>query len=651
MNLVTLDFETYWSVEFSLTKINPIAYVLDDRFEVISCAVKEGDAPTDVVFGDDAVRERLSRIDWRKTMVVGHNMCGFDAYILAYRYGINPRMWGDTLCMARPRYSKTCGLSLAALVEHFHLGKKDKAVLLNTKGKRLADFNLSERDAMMRYNRADTDQCHALFRRLAKELPAEEMLLIDLTCRMATEPAFVMDMPLLKTALAEEKSQKIERVMALHAALIGSDASPEEPGMLETIEAFESVRSMLASNPKFAAFLESRGVRVPMKTSPTTGKETYAFGKTDPGFRELEEHEDPVVALAVSARMGVKSTLLETRIETLLQVGAQTGGKLPCPLKYCGADTTGRWSGDAWNVQNFPRIKPGNVPANALRMMMKAPEGHAIIMADLSGIELRVNHFLWKVPESTTLFTQDPEHTDLYKVFASRLYGVPVEEVTKAQRQIGKVAHLGLGFGAGAVTFQRFAHTTGGVVLPLYAEDAPEGADTAESIVTTWRNLYPEICNGWRTCHTRLQNIQSGIKATIDPWGMCETHHGEIRLPSGRSICYPDLGQAVGENGRMEWWYGMGRNRARIYAGKVCENIVQALARDVIAGYLLDYFRATRLRPALTVHDELVYIVPEAEAEQRLAELLAVMRTPPKWWPELAVWAEGGMAQRYGEAK
>jgi len=86
-----------------------------------------------------------------------------------------------------------------------------------------------------------------------------------------------------------------------------------------------------------------------------------------------------------------------------------------------------------------------------------APKGYKVVVADLSGIELRVNHFLWKVPSSMEMFAADPENADLYKDFASKLYDVPTGEVTKEQRQVGKVAHLGLGFGAGYKTFQKVA--------------------------------------------------------------------------------------------------------------------------------------------------------------------------------------------------
>ena len=235
----------------------------------------------------------------------------------------------------------------------------------------------------------------------------------------------------------------------------------------------------------------------------------------------------------------------------------------------------------------------------------------------------------------------DPEKADLYKDFAAALYGISKDEVSKAQRQVGKVAHLGLGFGAGAATFQKVAKLMGGVDITL---------DESRDIVAKWRRMYGDIATGWKTCHAALKNIHLGVEEAIDPWGLCFTCKEGIRTPKGL-IRYPGLREEFTEDGKSEWVYGEGRNKARIYAGKVTENIVQHLARCVIADNALDYQRQTGRTPALTVHDELVYVVPETEAEQALADLQKLMRTPPSWWPELVVHSEGDIADTYGAAK
>jgi DNA polymerase len=313
------------------------------------------------------------------------------------------------------------------------------------------------------------------------------------------------------------------------------------------------------------------------------------------------------------------------------------------PLKYCGADTTGRWSGEQYNMQNLPRIDTKNPkPSDALRMSLKAPKGHKIVVADLSGIELRVNMFLWKVPYAMELFASSPDKADLYRYFAAHdLYSITEDEVTKNQRQVGKVAHLGLGFGAGGATFQKVAKLMGGIDLSL---------EEATDVVNKYRDAHGEIVNGWKQFQNNLTNIRQGIEASIDPWGMCQVEHEAVRLPSGRRIYYPSLNKQI-DNGKHEWWYGNGRSKARIYAGKGVENLVQALARDVIAEHAVRFYKDTGLRPSLAVHDELVIIVPERSAQEHLNHLQSIMRSGVSWWPELVTWSEGDIGDSYGECK
>ena len=202
--------------------------------------------------------------------------------------------------------------------------------------------------------------------------------------------------------------------------------------------------------------------------------------------------------------------------------------------------------------------------------------------------------------------------------------------------------HLGLGFGAGGATFQRVAKMMGGVDMDL---------GEATDVVEAYRAAHPEIVKGWKTCHSMLNVIKDGSKVAIDPWELTWTGPEGIYLPSGRVIRYPDLRCETDESGKSEWWYGQGRHKARIYAGKIDENIVQALARDVIADNALAFFKQTGYRASLMVHDELVYLFPKDEAKDLLGKLQAQMRTPPSWWPELVTWSEGDIALTYGAAK
>ncbi len=639
MKIAVVDLETYWAVGHSLTKMSPIAYCMHPDTEIISCAFKFDDEPTVVIFGEQEIVDYCKQVDWSQYWVVGHNMSGFDAMILSWRLGVKPKLWGCTLAMARPIHAKDIGLSLAKLVAHYGLGEKDATALIATKGKRLSDFTEQEVADMKIYNAADVDQCAGLLRRLIKQTRKDEVMLIDMTIRMLVEPQFEVDLDLLNKTLEEESERRRQAMLDAARAMDVYDVSQTEE------ENLKNILKVLSSAAKFATFLCAVGVEVPTKISPTTGKEIPALAKTDEDFIALQEHENPVVATAAAARLDAKSTILQTRIQAFIDAAeAHPQNKVPIPLKYYGADTTGRWSGWGYNPQNLPRVNPYNPrPSDALRKSLVAPDRHKVVVADLSGIELRVNHFLWQVPSSMDMFQKDPEKADLYKDFASRLYDVHFDDVTKEQRQVGKVAHLGLGFGAGYKTFQKVAKLMGGV-------DITE--DESQDIVNKWRDSYYEITAGWRTCHKVLPTIMRGATgASVDPWGMVIPTPDGLKTPKGM-IRYPDLRVETNEDdGRQEFIYGQGRNKARIYAGKIDENIVQHLARCIIADNALTVYRRTGYNPALTVHDELVYVVPDNEAERLLEIVQKTMRTPPIWWPELVTWSEGDIAQTYGDAK
>jgi len=652
MKPIFLDFETYWDVTHTLSRMSPTEYIQSPKTEIISVAIKEGlDGETYVLFGEDKIREHLQSMDWSDAMAIGHNMSGFDAMILAWRMGVNPKMYGCTAAMARSQYSKTgctvggkflIGVSLKKLSAELGIGKKLDLEATNTKGKYLKDFTPQELADMSEYNKVDTDLCADLFVHLAKGFPKQELVIIDMTTRMLVEPKFVLDTGMVDDALEAVKAEKATGLQDLYDMLY--DHTEQVARALEGgPDPEEFVRSTMASAAKFGELLATRGVEVPMKRSPTNpAKMTPALAKTDEAFIKLQDHEDPVVAAAARVRLDVKSTLLETRLDAFKRAAAVCAGLIPVPLKYAGADTTGRWSGEQYNMQNLPRIGGKAKPSDALRMSLRAPKGRKVIVADLSGIELRVNMFLWKVPYAMELFQASPDKADLYKYFAAHdLYNINESAVTKEQRQVGKVAHLGLGFGAGGATFQKVAKLMGGVDMDL---------EESTRTVNAYRAAHSQIAEGWKTFQAHLPKIAQGVDSAIDPWGMCVTEKNAVRLPSGRCIYYPSLVREV-DNGKSEWWYGQGRARARIYAGKGVENLVQALARDVVAEHAVKFFKATGYRPCLTVHDELVYVVPEESAEDLLGILQNIMRQGVSWWPELVTWSEGDVADCYGEAK
>ena len=674
LRVATIDFETFWSDTHTLKKMSPIEYCMHPETELQYMAIKINGFPTDVFEGEDEIRHACSKLDWSNILAVGHNMSAFDAMILAWRLGIQPAMWGCTLAMARPIFAKTVGLSLAKLAAHFGRGVKNNAALVQTKGRKLKDFTRAERAGMVQYNKDDTDQGYGIFCDIKQFYTPAELWHIDCKIRGLVDPQFTLDMGLIETALSVERSNK-HKVLLDMARRLNVGASGVDLGDQDAV--IEAVRGQLASAPKFAARLESLGVEPPYKRSPTDPKKLVpALAKTDEAFVALQEHPDELVAAAAQARLSVKSTILETRLEAFKKAGNATGGKWPVTVHYCGADTTGRPSGWLYNPLNLPRINPTKPKvSDALRNSIKPPKGYKVVVSDSSGIELRFNHFLWKVPYSTRLWSADPM-ADLYRASASRMYSIEPAQVSKDQRQFHKVLNLACGYGMGPDKFRSTARVQGGIDLAAYFEVLATGEvlritgdknvlefkqseehklvrDESAEGVYGWREVNKEIKEGWATCHQALEWIYAGDEYAIDPWGMFVTCSEGIRLPSGRMIRYPNLRQERKEDNprQFEWVYGDGRHKTRIYGGKIDENIVQAGARDVIYGVALEVFKASGFRPGLEVYDELAYAVPESEAEDFLKLLQDEMRKPTPWFPALVKWSEGDIADSYGAAK
>lgn len=319
MQFITLDFETYYDSEFSLTKLTTEEYVRDDRFEIIGVGVKVNDEVTQFYSAPlDTLKSVLTeKYDWANSICIAHN-AQFDAAILTWKLGIKPYFWVDTLSLARAIDGLEVSGSLKVAAERHGLGVKGTEVL-NAKGKRRADFSRDELQKYGSYCINDVDLTWRLYWVYEPRVSSTELEVINITTKMFSEPALELDLPLLEQHLEEVKDRKEQLLNGLGF----------HPGLL-------------ASNPQFAEVLRSLGVTPPTKISATTGKSTYAFAKSDEGFKALLEHDDPKIQALAAARAGIKSTLEETRTERFIQIAKR--GPLPVPLKYYAAHT-GRWGG------------------------------------------------------------------------------------------------------------------------------------------------------------------------------------------------------------------------------------------------------------------------------------------------------------------
>ena len=238
MAFVTLDFETYYAKDFSLSKMTTEEYVNDARFEVIGVGVKIDDGETRWI--TDNVEAELKKIDWSESAVLCHNMM-FDGAILAFKYGIVPAYYFDTLCMARAIHGVDAGGSLAALVTRYNLGEKGTEVG-NAIGRRRSDFSGEDLARYGNYCINDVDLTYNLFNRLVAGFPQQELDLIDMTLRMYTQPVFHVDEALLLGRLDQIRDEKSRLLNDLINVLKVDDE--------------EGVSKKLSSNKQFAGVLE-----------------------------------------------------------------------------------------------------------------------------------------------------------------------------------------------------------------------------------------------------------------------------------------------------------------------------------------------------------------------------------------------------------
>ncbi len=552
--------------------------------------------------------------------MICHNI-HFDGAILAWIFGIVPKVYIDTLSMARAIHGTNAGGSLKALSERYNLGVKGTEVL-DAKGKRLEDFQSHELHQYGEYCKNDVKLTAKLFAALNVSFPLEEFQLIDITTRMYTEPTLTVDDGLLITRLEDVEKEKEELLQGLMKKL--------------KCETSEDVRKKLASNNQFADLLEELGITVPLKESPATGKLTYALAKNDLGFIELCEHEDSFIQELCSVRLGTKSTMEESRIKRFLDIGARNKGLLPVPLRYYGAHT-GRWSGqDKINFQNLPSRDPNK---RALKNGILPPDNHVILNVDSSQIEARILVWLAGQEDVTEQFRKGE---DVYSNFASKVYNREITKANKIERFVGKTCVLGLGYGTG---WKKLQHTL---------ETQPPGAKLpdmeCQNLVRIYREINHKVIDLWAECDRAISDIASWQDGKtpyyIGKHNVLKVTKEGIQLPNGLYLYYPDLEKDV-SGPRSEFVYKSRRGKVTVWGGSIVENVVQALARIVIGEQMIAI--NNKYKPILTVHDAIVCVAPEEEKDMALEFMMKEMSIPPKWGKDLPITCEGGYADNYGE--
>lgn len=475
-----------------------------------------------------------------------------------------------------------------------------------------------------------------------------------------------------------------------HAALTAVDQAQRELAQRTHELTDGQVASATKRDQLLMHILESYGVDLP-DLQMSTLERRIADPDLPPALREL---------LAIRLQASTTST---SKYKTLIK-GASADGRLRGILQFNGAGRTGRWAGRLFQPQNLPRpalkqeqIEAGiealmagcadlvvdnvmELTSSAIRGTIIAPPGKKLVVADLSNIEGRDQAWLagetWKL-NAFRAFDEGTGH-DLYKLAYGKSFGVKPEDVTKDQRQVGKVQELALGYEGGVGAFVTFAAAYGidleelaAKVLPLapewarsesnsfYAWTVKERRPTfglseeafiaCDVLKRSWREAHPNISAHWADLKDTVMHAIEQPGTTL-PCGRVKVRRDgnwlRIGLPSGRAICYPSpqiVDGAITYMGLNQ--YSRKWSRLKTYGGKLFENICQATARDVMA-HNMPAIEASGYEIVLTVHDEVICEAPDSD-ERNADHLASLLAANPPWAPDMPLAAAGFETYRY----
>jgi DNA polymerase len=605
---VVVDFETYFDrkIKYDIKSMSITTYIRDSRFQPLGLAYRFLDEDrTHWIGGTHIIAAWACAVDWANTVVVAHN-AKFDGSILAWRYGVKPFAWMDTVGLAKAVLGENVsGYSLRCLAEYLGLPAKGE---MSCEGVR--DPSDEQMVALGAYCKNDVEICKGIYEKLITQFPQGQLQTMDWTIRAFVEPRLMLDERILSEGVQNEKTRREEIIKKS-----GVD------------------KATLSSNVKFAEHLRNTGLSVPVKTSARTGKSIPAFARTDAGLGELAVSAPDLYA----ARIASKSNLLETRGESLLAV-AKTG-LFPFDVGFSGAVQTHRYSGGSGAGGN-----PQNLTRNSfLREAICAPKGFSLVVGDFAAIELRLLAWLSKEPKLMGKILNDE---DVYSDFASMKYGRKITKADKAERQFGKCSILGLGYNMGAKKFKATIKAQTGMDI---------SEDDAWRTVDLYRTTYFNVPKLWEQAHALLPLIATGRVGCIWFAPFIKVRKNALVLPSGLEIKYPNLRQVDDE-----WVYDVYHKAheseaTKLYGGKMVENICQALAGE-LCKEAIEMAEANNVRCAGAVHDEILALADVRgypfQTPQEVVKLLKMcMERPPKWMPTLRLKAEVGYGQNWNAAK
>ncbi len=677
-DFVVLDFESYFDKEYSLSKMNIWAYITDERYQTTGCGFKFHYVPGNCYKNPDSwfvwaekqrpeyTKDQLSEYfeqlqehygrQLENITVVMQNAF-FDALILQEKYNLSPKYIID-LKHLDAHFDSRRSHSLKDMAKRYKL--QDKGDTMSFLGLHLQDMTAEQRAAMETYCNLDCKLEYELFEILLQHLTNQEQELIiarhtidlylkprlkfdfDLADSIAADMQMYIDEACEKVGLSKtELSGNLSFVIALQVVL------PDE----------ETVPTKAAKRPgkKMSALLGQTGI------GP-------ALAKTDDGCLLLLAHSKDEVRGLMEARKAVKSWPLHLkRIESMKALATACGGKMPVPLNYYGAHT-GRWSGgggiNLLNLGGAGRAGLGTNPLiTKMRQMLRVNDSKLLI-ADAAQIEARILAWLAGQQDMLEAFA---EGRDIYSEFGTKLFDArlrkarktdppPLAKLFTIRRGFSKDTILGAGYGLGVNRFYNNCLANPGL-RPMF-DSGQYDRKFVEKLIYRYRNTYSMIPKFWKMCekcfrlvtkypHEVMRYAPEG--STVGPGDLLTFWNNggtvNVQLPSGRVLYYP---HAVIKKKMNKYDYDnqLKYHHGPLWGGSLTENIVQAIARDLLVHWILKA-EEFGLPVVLHIYDEILAVSSTIYAEDNLKSLMNIMSNGPEWADGLPLAAEGEISETY----
>ena len=636
-----IDFESYFDADYTLSKMQTISYITDERFELTGMGCQFNDA-SGIFYKASEVGRFLELFktffgkNFERVTVVVKN-AGCDIQILQTRFGIIPKYIIDVEDLTR-FYDSRMPQKLEKVAKTF-LKDEAKGDTMQFKGLHYADMTEIQLFNLAEYCKNDIKLEYQLFQKFLPFMtnPKLELWLARHTLNLSLNPTLILDSKKaarLQIDMREELDTLIERVDWI-----------KQKG--------KTTLQVLRSTLLFPEVLQNElpeGEFIPMKKG--TKKMIPALAKSDEGFQQLLVHPCQRVRELCQAKQAAKSWPTHIKkIEKMKLAAMACSGKLPIPLKFYGGHT-GRWSGKGgWNPQNLGGKGRAGAATHPLirevRSLLCAPSGYTLGISDSKQIEVRVAAWLAGEKKISDGFAKGE---DIYSQFASKLFGHTVyndvsddpkliADLMSIERGFGKDAILGCGYGMGTSRFYNNCYSNPSL-RPLFDSGQFDWA-FIDKLIKTYRTTYSKIPAFWADVENAFKFVikYPGKEAKLPHLHFANAHGTVIiTLPSGRDLYYRHC--TINHGKEICWQHG------RTWGGGLTENLCQAVARDLLAEWMYAIEQAG-IHIVLHAHDEVVALLPEKEAKGLLSKMGELMCKRPVWAKDLPLGIDSQLSDRY----